>query len=76
MTDSDKVTPVDANGLERTLSERTALYDLDGDGKLSPNEERFGNALERTLSKRSALYDADGDGKLSPVEEICKKYDT
>ena len=39
MTDSDKATPVDANGLERTLSKRSALYDADGDGKLSPIEE-------------------------------------
>jgi hypothetical protein len=59
-------TPVFANALERTLSKRSALYDADGDGKLSPIEE---------ICKK---YDTDGDGTFSiqEVKEIVRDMDS
>ena len=57
----------DANFImQRTLSKRSALYDADGDGKLS--------AVEEMMKK----YDTDGDGTFSiqEVKEIVRDMET
>jgi len=52
--------------MQRTLSKRSALYDADGDGKLS--------AVEEMMKK----YDTDGDGTFSiqEVKEIVRDMES
>ena len=52
---SNARTPVEACAVERQLSKRSAMYDADGDGSLSPIEEICKKMEEAIEAKNSIL---------------------